>query len=119
MALSVTLGIFMGIAPVWGWQMMIALFFAHVLKLNKAVTLIASNISLPPVIPFLLYFSYVTGGYILGTGKTTLSLSNISFEKVYTDLFQYLVGSLAFGAMLAVVVGAISFLLLKIFRRGF
>jgi len=119
MALSVTLGIFMGIAPVWGWQMMIALFFAHVLKLNKAVTLIASNISLPPVIPFLLYFSYVTGGYILGTGKATLSLSNISFEKVYTDLFQYLVGSLAFGAMLAVVVGAISFLLLKIFRRGF
>jgi len=119
MALSVTLGIFMGIAPVWGWQMMIALFFAHVLKLNKAVTLIASNISLPPVIPFLLYFSYVTGGYILGTGKTTLSLSNISFEKVYTDLFQYLVGSLAFGAMLAVVVGAISFLLLKIFRRDF
>ena len=119
MALSVTLGIFMGIAPVWGWQMMIALFFAHVLKLNKAVTLIASNISLPPVIPFLLYFSYVTGGYILGTGKATLSLSNISFEKVYTDLFQYLVGSLAFGAMLAVVVGAVSFLLLKIFRRGF
>jgi len=119
MALSVTLGIFMGIAPVWGWQMMIALFFAHILKLNKAVTLIASNISLPPVIPFLLYFSYVTGGYILGTGKTTISLSNISFEKVYTDLFQYLVGSLAFGAMLALLVGAISFLLLKIFRRGF
>jgi len=119
MALSVTLGIFMGIAPVWGWQMMIALFFAHLLKLNKAVTLIASNISLPPVIPFLLYFSYVTGGYILGTGKTTLSLSNVSFEKVYTDLFQYLVGSVTFGAMLAVLVGAISFLLLKIFRRGF
>lgn len=118
MALSVTLGVFMGIAPVWGWQMLIAVFFAHILKLNKAVTLIASNISIPPMIPLLLYFSYLAGGYVLPNGITELSFSNISFDKVYTDLFQYLIGSLVFGALLSVVGGIVTLVLLKIFRRG-
>ena len=42
---AVMLGIFMGIVPVWGYQMIIAFAIAHLLKLNKILTLVASNIS--------------------------------------------------------------------------
>ena len=45
------LGIFMGIVPIWGYQMLATLFLAHVLKLNKVIAIVAANISIPPMIP--------------------------------------------------------------------
>jgi len=45
----------------WGYQMLATLFLAHVLKLNKVIAIVAANISIPPMIPFLLYGSYLTG----------------------------------------------------------
>lgn len=49
--LAIMLGIFMGIAPVWGYQMLITLFLAYVFKLNKVIAIVAANISLPPYHP--------------------------------------------------------------------
>ena len=48
LACAVGLGLFCGIAPIWGLQMVTAATLAHLLRLNKAVTLLASNISIPP-----------------------------------------------------------------------
>ena len=55
LSLAVGLGLFFGIAPIWGYQMIVAAAVAHWLRLNKAITLLASNISIPPVMPFILY----------------------------------------------------------------
>ena len=52
---AIMLGVFMGIVPIWGYQMLATLFLAHVLKLNKVIAIVAANISIPPMIPFLLY----------------------------------------------------------------
>ena len=49
---AVGLGLFFGIAPIWGFQMIVAAAVAHRLRLNKAITLLASNISIPPLMPF-------------------------------------------------------------------
>jgi len=117
MALSVALGVFMGIAPIWGWQMIVAVSVAHFFKLNKAITLIASNISLPPMIPVLLYMSYRTGGIVTGNSSNFISLSNISFTTVKNDLLQYVLGALTFGAAMAIVSGILTFILLLIFRK--
>ena len=113
-ALSVILGIFMGIIPVWGYQMLIAFTLAHFLKLNKAVALVASNISIPPLIPFILYGSYRTGALILGNSSDLL---DITFDTVKQNLFQYLAGSFVCAAVCAAIFGIISYLLLNIFRR--
>ena len=113
-ALSVSLGIFMGITPLWGYQMIVAFALAHFLKLNKAIALVAANISIPPIIPFILYGSYRTGGLILG--KST-DLLDITFDTVKHNLFQYLIGSFVFAAVCAVIFGIITYLLLDIFRR--
>lgn len=115
-ALSITLGIFMGILPVWGYQMIIAFSLAHLLKLNKVITLVASNISIPPMIPFILFGSFATGAFVLNQ-PLNLSLSNISFEIVKKDLLQYIVGSFILAIACAVLMGVISFLLLSIFRK--
>ncbi|MES1225118.1 MAG: DUF2062 domain-containing protein, partial [Bacteroidota bacterium] len=50
-AFSVGFGIFMGIVPIWGFQLLAAIALAIVLRLNKALVIIAANISVPPMIP--------------------------------------------------------------------
>ena len=114
---SIALGIFMGIAPVWGWQMVIALALAIMLKLNKAITLVASNISIPPAIPFILFGSYLTGGLVLGNQSEISYDSGITLEFVKNNFVQYFVGALVFGLAMGILAGLVTWLILTIFRR--
>jgi glycosyltransferase involved in cell wall biosynthesis len=114
---SMAVGIFMGIMPVWGWQMAIALALAILLKLNKAITLVASNISIPPLIPFILFASYITGGLFFTNHSDINYDSGITFEFIKKNFFQYIVGALIFGAAMGILSGLVTWLLLAIFRR--
>lgn len=114
---SLALGIFMGIAPVWGWQMAIALALAILFRLNKAITLVASNVSIPPLIPFILIASYMTGGLVLNRHEALNLNSGITLEFVKKNFWQYIVGSMVFGATVSILAGLITWLLLHIFRR--
>jgi len=113
---SVMLGIFMGIFPVWGYQMLLGVSLAHLLKLSKPITLVASNISIPPMIPFILFGSYATGCIVTNT-PITLIISEISIDSVKDVFMQYLVGSVIFAAVCSLVAGALTATLLAIFRR--
>jgi glycosyltransferase involved in cell wall biosynthesis len=114
---SIALGVFMGIAPVWGWQMAIALALAILLKLNKAITLIASNISIPPMIPFILFGSYMTGGLVLGNHREISFDSGITLEFVKNNIVQYITGALVFGLAMGILAGLATWLILAIFRK--
>lgn len=37
-SLSIALGVFIGIAPFWGFQTLLVLFLAYILKLNKVIS---------------------------------------------------------------------------------
>lgn len=113
---AIMLGILMGILPVWGYQMLITLFLAHLLRLNKVIAIVAANISIPPMIPFLLYGSYATGCKILGK-PVNLHLNELSFENVKSVIAQYLVGSVIFAVVCSIVVGIVAFILLTACRR--
>lgn len=114
---SVMLGIFMGIVPIWGYQMIATVFLAHLLKLNKVISLVASNISIPPVMPFLLYGSYATGCF-LTKSPVSFHIADISLERMTTVLFQYLAGSILFALVCSILAGGISACLLIAFRRN-
>lgn len=116
-ACAAALGVFMGIIPIWGYQMIAAAALAHFLKLNKAVTLVASNISIPPMIPFILYGSYLTGCLILDV-PSSLRPGDISLENTAAVLEQYIIGSFVLAAAAGVAAGMLSYVLLSIFRRG-
>lgn len=116
-AASIGLGIFLGIAPIWGWQMATALALAVLFRLNKVITLIASNISLPPLIPFILFGSYMTGGLILNNPNPLDLDSGITMEFVKKNFLQYIIGALVFGAAMGILSGFVSYILLSIFRR--
>ncbi|MGN6567867.1 MAG: DUF2062 domain-containing protein [Flavipsychrobacter sp.] len=65
-AASIGFGLFMGIVPVWGFQLAIGIPLALLLRLNKALFLIAANISIFPFTAFVLLASVVTGNWLLG-----------------------------------------------------
>lgn len=114
--LAVMFGVFMGIVPIWGYQMIVAGIAAHFLRLNKVITLVASNISLPPMIPFLLFGSYATGGWLLHR-PVDLSLHEVTFETLKDSLIQYLAGSMVFALLCGAAAGIICITLLSLFRK--
>lgn len=113
---SIMLGVFMGIVPIWGYQMVVAFFLAYILKLNKVITLVASNISIPPMIPFILYGSYAIGCWVMGD-PLSIGFQEISFESIKTTLLNYVIGSFILATLAGLVAGFISGTLLTIFRR--
>ena len=116
LAASIGLGVFFGIAPLWGYQMIAAAVTAHFTRLNKAVAVISSNISIPPMIPFILYGSYWTGAQVLQRDMP-LSLSDITLERVATDLVQYIVGSFTMAAVCGAAATAVGYALLVLCKR--
>jgi glycosyltransferase involved in cell wall biosynthesis len=117
-SLAVGLGVFMGIAPVWGFQMLIALGLAFLLKLNKPLVILAANISIPPMIPFILYASHQMGAIYMGSKAVTISFDQeITYELVMSSMFQYVSGAITLALVAGLSFGLITFAILKLRRR--
>ncbi len=115
-AKSVGLGLFFGISPLWGYQMISAVAVAHLLKLNKVIVLVASNISIPPMIPFILYGSFAVGALILGRSVNFVP-SQLSLDSISDSLVQYLTGSFTLAIVTGLVGMLASYILLNVFRK--
>jgi len=104
-AASVGVGVFSGILPIWGFQLIAGLFLAVIFRLNKALVAIASNISIPPMIPLIIFLSYRTGGLLIG-------------DKTIGGHFkQYIYGSIVFAVIAGLLTALLTFILLKLFKR--
>lgn len=118
LALSVSLGLFIGVMPIWGWQMMAAFGLAQAFKLNKFIAVAASNISIPPMLPLIIFLSYIAGGWILGLNTSGIAYdSAIGLHWIKENLIQYLIGSLILGVGMVLVLGPITYILLSLFRK--
>ncbi len=116
MALAMGWGVFCGIIPIWGYQMIFAGVTAHFMRLNKVIVMVFSNISIPPMIPFILYGSVVMGARALGVDNV-FSLGGISIEAVGLSVWQYVVGSLCLASLTGIAVFLLSWLLMSICKR--
>jgi len=117
LSLAMGFGVMMGIVPAWGFQMMIALVLAHLLRLNKAIVLIFSNISIPPMIPFILFASLQTGSLILYGDFLPVVPSAVTRECCLKFFSSYLLGSVVLALVCGFLTFVISFYLLR-FVRG-
>jgi glycosyltransferase involved in cell wall biosynthesis len=116
--LSVMLGIFMGIAPIWGYQLITAISLAYLLRLNKFLVIVAANISIPPMIPVILYLSFVTGSIVMGRGANLNLVSPVTLTFVKNNLFQYIIGSITLAVILSLFFGLIMYLFMKLIRKN-
>ncbi|KGE14834.1 DUF2062 domain-containing protein [Sphingobacterium deserti] len=112
-ALSIGLGVFMGIAPVWGFQTALTITLAVFLRLNKVLAFAFSNISFAPFIPVVIYASLLVGG-LLYPSDTTLDLDRITLDTVKSHLWQYIVGSILLAAGMSLLIGFSSYFFMRV-----
>ena len=114
-ALSIALGVFIGISPFWGFQTLIVLALAVVLRLNKVIAFAFSNISFPPFIPFIIYGSIKAGSYFVPVNSSILFDKSITLAAIQNHFQQYLIGSFVLATICAVFFGSFAYLLLLFF----
>jgi uncharacterized protein (DUF2062 family) len=106
------LGIFIGMTPTFGFQILIAVFLALLLKENKIAAAIGVWITNPLTAPFIYALEYESGRLILGMDRAHLPME-LSFAAVkslgWEVLLPLSLGSVLYGALSAVL--AFSFML--------
>ena len=111
-AVSISLGIFIGLTPFWGYQTLIVLFLAVIFKLNKVLAFTFSNISIPPLIPIIIYSSINIGKFIVGDSNYNNS-DNTIYMEIQGNLYLYLIGSFTLAFFFSIIIGLISYISLK------
>lgn len=114
-ASSVALGLFFGIVPIWGFQFATALLVAYLLKLNKVVVGLTAQISVPPMIPFIIYGSVKTGEWVLNE-EVHITFSRMLSVETLNNLYVYAVGACILSVIAAVTGFIATYVSLKLFR---
>jgi uncharacterized protein (DUF2062 family) len=107
----------MGIVPVWGFQLLIAIALSFLFRLNKALVIIAANISIPPMIPLVIFISHSVGAFWMGKRAQHLSFSkDITFDVVYDNFLQYALGAVTLAIASGVIFGVLTYGILKLLK---
>jgi uncharacterized protein (DUF2062 family)/2-polyprenyl-3-methyl-5-hydroxy-6-metoxy-1,4-benzoquinol methylase len=109
---AVFVGVFVGTVPIYGFQSLLALTLAVVLKLNKPLTLAATFVNNPILQPFLVLGSVQLGQLFLRGSFLPLTLADMTALTLGALLSAWLVGSVALGALLGGVAAGAMFLFL-------
>ncbi len=114
-----SLGVALGALPLIGCHTLVILYVASFFRLNKILAIAASQICMPPIVPAIC----IEVGYYMRFGKfitfeNVSSLSDASFFELgymgLEKLFEWFLGALVVGPLLAVIVGVFIVLLLSI-----
>ncbi|MBF0119101.1 MAG: DUF2062 domain-containing protein [Desulfobacterales bacterium] len=101
MALSSSLGVFLGTLPLIGSHTIAILFASSFFNLNKFVALSASQLCIPPFIPAIC----IEAGYFIRHGRflTEISMQTIGYEAL-DRLYEYIIGSILMAPVFAILV---------------
>ncbi|AEA43439.1 DUF2062 domain-containing protein [Fluviicola taffensis] len=116
-ALSLGFGVFMGVIPLWGFQLLIGIPLSVLFRMNKVLFIAAANISIPPMIPVIIYWSFLFGQLFLTGTTDTSQLTEFSMNTIQTNFYQYVIGACVFAVLAFVSVFLVSFGLLKLLRK--
>lgn len=111
-AFSVALGVFIGFSPFWGFHTVLTISLAVLFKLNKVLAFVASNVSIPPFIPFIIAASLFLGAPFVG-GNSNIFSQELNFDLVKNNLLQYLIGSTILSVSMSILSGVAVFLFLN------
>lgn len=111
-AFSIALGVFIGFSPFWGFHTLLTISLAVLFKLNKVLAFVASNVSLPPFIPFIIAACLFLGAPFVG-GSSNILNQDLNFELVKNNLLQYLIGSAILSVTMSIISGIATFLFLS------
>ncbi|OSZ78881.1 glycosyltransferase [Chitinophagaceae bacterium IBVUCB1] len=115
-AASVAFGVFMGIVPVWGFQLAIGIPAAILLRLNKALFIIAANISIFPLTPFVWMASLITGKWIMGNKEWIVAWRDFTLQRFMQEGLAFFLGGTVLSIAAGIVAYVLTYLCLLLFR---
>jgi len=111
-AFSIALGVFIGFSPFWGFHTLLVISLSILFKLNKVLAFVASNVSLPPFIPFIIAAALFLGAPFVHGDSNILS-QDLNFDLVKNNLLQYVIGSAILATAMSIISGIAAFLFLN------
>lgn len=91
---------------------------AALFRLHVPLVFLAANISIPPMIPFILYGSFWTGALVLGGNRGDLSWESMSnLEVIKTNVYQYTIGAIVLSIAAALLAALITSLFLNFSKK--
>jgi hypothetical protein len=109
-ARGVALGIFIGMTPTFGLQMVIALFLAYLLRENRLAAILGVWITNPVTAPFIYAIEYEMGRLLLNLERARLPQEFTL--HAYTSLGWHVLSPLWVGGILAgLILGSLSYFL--------
>jgi uncharacterized protein (DUF2062 family) len=120
---AVALGVVFGCSPFFGFQFVLALMIAVPLRLNKLAVAIGTQISTPPLTPFVIFAGANLGELILHHRLLPLTMGAIrampAKELAAQFLLAWTVGGLTLGVLLGAVIGSVVAVGVRIYRARY
>lgn len=112
-AASVAMGVFMGIFPIHGFQVITLMGLSIILRLNRALAFLGVNISSPPFLPLLIVLAVAIGRLVLPADLIVFA-NNKMAQSLFQGGVEFVVGS----ALLSVPSGVLTyFITLPMFKQ--
>jgi len=114
LAMSAAIGLFLAVLPIVFAHSLVILYVSVRLNLNKVVSLNVQHLAMPPFVPALC----IEVGHYLRYGRwlTDLSFKTV-FEQFSSRLYEWFLGSLIVGPLMAIVVGGLVYLTALTIKR--
>jgi glycosyltransferase involved in cell wall biosynthesis len=106
LGMAAAMGVFLGALPPPGLHTVVIIYVASRFRLNRMMGVVTQNICMPPVVPFIC----IELGYYLRHGEWLREMTMDAWcYNAPARLWEWLLGSLIVGPVLAVMVGLIVF----------
>jgi glycosyltransferase involved in cell wall biosynthesis len=114
LAAAAAVGVFLGVLPLISCHMLVVLFVASRLNLNKVMALGIQNLCMPPFVPL----ACIELGYYMrhGAWLTRATKQTIVYEAP-ERLLEWLLGSLLLAPLLAILAATIVYMLARFSRK--
>lgn len=117
-ALAIGFGLFMGIVPIWGFQLLVGIPLAYLFRLNRVLFVAAANISIPPMIPLILYASYLIGApFTPGEAYLPTSFRELTLASIHANVVQYAIGAVVLAAAAGIAGVLVSWPAIRLLRK--
>ena len=121
LGLAFGVGVFWAFSPFHGFQFLLCLATAWLFRLNKLAALGGLGVTLPPVVPLVVFAGVQTGALLLHRQFLPLSISQLramSGDHLFRELLMnLLVGGMVLGVLMGVISGYLATQLIRRHRE--
>ena len=116
-AASIAIGLAVGVTPLWGAHWAIILAICLPLRLDAGIALLASQISLPFIAPFITLAEIEIGARVLRGSWLALRRDDLRTLDLSTVASEVAIGTLIMAASAAVLGGSIGYAIVTVIQR--